>query len=82
VGIFFCPSLIVFSGESKKGVRSLAGEQFLKTKYRAVRNQIFDFLGVTGCDGILPLLYESHLRRQVSDRTRQLARFRRQIREF
>ena len=61
-----------FSTESKTWVRSLAGDQLLKTKYRAVRNQIFDFLGVRGFDGILPLIYESRLRKKTARRAHQL----------
>jgi len=61
-----------FSAESKAWVRSLAGDPLLKTKYRAVRNQIFDFLGVRGFDGILPLIYDGRLRQKTARRAHRL----------
>jgi len=61
-----------FSDASKAWVRSLAGDPLLKTKYRAVRNQMFDFLGVRGFDGILPLIYETRLRKKTAMRAHRL----------
>ena len=35
-----------FSRETKDWVKKIQGSQLLKTKYRSVRNQIFDLLGI------------------------------------
>jgi hypothetical protein len=61
-----------FSREGKDWVRSLAGNQLLKTKYRAVRGQIFDFLGISNFDEILPLLHDRKLRARTAERSRIL----------
>jgi len=61
-----------FSKESRQWMSTLNDDPLLKTKYRAVRNQIFDFLGISGFDAILSLIYAPHLRRQASERSRQL----------
>lgn len=53
------PFMHPFSREAKSWVRNIQDDQLLKTKYRAVRNQIFDFLGVSGYDEILTLLHDS-----------------------
>lgn len=39
-----------FSRETKAWVRQIHGNQLLKTKYRSVRNQIFDLLGINTFD--------------------------------
>jgi hypothetical protein len=44
----------------------------MKTKYRAVRNQIFDFLGVNSFDAILALIYNSELKKQKAQRAHML----------
>lgn len=44
----------------------------MKTKYRAVRSQIFDFLGVAGFDEILSLIYTQSLRDSAAQRARIL----------
>src|SRR5665647_1028355 len=51
-----------FSREAKNWVRNLEGNQLLKTKYRAVRSQIFDFLGISSFDEILTLIHDRKLR--------------------
>lgn len=61
-----------FSRNSKTWVAKLQHDQLLKTKYRAVRNQIFDFLGINNFDEILALLYEKQLREQSRIRGMQL----------
>ena len=38
------PVLHPFSRETKEWARQLSGNPLIKTKYRAVRNQVFDFL--------------------------------------
>lgn len=58
-----------FSMEAKTWVRNLKGDQLLKTKYRAVRGQIFDFLGITGFDEILILLHDRKLRTKTAERS-------------
>jgi hypothetical protein len=72
-GVHDAPPLFhPFSAESKAWVRTLTGDPLLKTKYRAVRNQIFDFLEVSGFDGILPPIYDSRLRLKTARRAQQL----------
>lgn len=61
-----------FSRETKKWSRAIQGDQLIKTKYRAVRNQIFDFLGVNTFDEILPLIYNKELRNKKAARAHQL----------
>ena len=61
-----------FSTEAKGWVRSLAGNQLLKTKYRAVRSQIFDFLGISNFDEILILLHDRKIRAKTAERSRTL----------
>ncbi|NOQ45796.1 MAG: hypothetical protein GQ559_03865 [Desulfobulbaceae bacterium] len=61
-----------FSGEAKEWSRAIQGDQLIKTKYRAVRNQIFDFLGVNTFDEILALFYNRELRNQTAGRAHQL----------
>ncbi len=59
---FFHP----FSGEAKAWVRSFHGDQLMKTKYRAVRNQIFDFLDVESFAEVLTLLHDRKSRHDTS----------------
>ncbi|MCX5870712.1 MAG: hypothetical protein NTY00_08795 [Deltaproteobacteria bacterium] len=61
-----------FSREAKNWVRTLEGNQLLKTKYRAVRSQIFDFLGISNFDEILTLLHDRKLRAKTAERSRIL----------
>jgi hypothetical protein len=61
-----------FSREAKNWVRTLEGNQLLKTKYRAVRGQIFDFLGISNFDEILALLHDRKLRDKTTERSRVL----------
>ncbi len=61
-----------FSSSSKQWVAALQGDQLLKTKYRAVRNQIFDFLGIDTFDEILALLHEKAFRDATRSRSHLL----------
>jgi len=61
-----------FSSSSKDWVAGLRRDQLLKTKYRAVRNQIFDFLGINTFDEILALLHEKPLRDTTRSRSHLL----------
>ena len=61
-----------FSSSSKNWVAGLQRDQLLKTKYRAVRNQIFDFLGINTFDEILALLHEKKLRDTTRSRSQRL----------
>ena len=58
-----------FSRQSKDWVRSLRGNQLLRTKYRALRNQIFDLLGINHFDEILVLIHNQRLRERVKAQT-------------
>ncbi|MBU0959920.1 MAG: hypothetical protein KKD01_12515 [Proteobacteria bacterium] len=66
------PFVHPFSKEAKEWVSSLQEDQLMKTKYRAVRSQIFDFLGVTDFDEILSLIYNQSLRDSAAKRARIL----------
>jgi hypothetical protein len=55
-----------FSREAKAWVRTLHRNQLLKTKYRAVRGQIFDFLGISSYNEILILIKDRKLRAETS----------------
>jgi len=61
-----------FSSEARKWSREIQDDPLMKTKYRAVRNQIFDFLGTNNFDEILPLVYNKKLNYQVTTRAHQL----------
>lgn len=61
-----------FSRSTKEWVRGIRSDHLMKTKYRAVRNQIFDFLGVTAFDEIPSLLNSREFRCQTSGRTHRL----------
>ncbi len=61
-----------FSTSSKAWVATLQHDPLLKTKYRAVRNQIFDFLGINNFDEILALLHEKKRRERSRLRSNQL----------
>lgn len=62
------PFMHPFSREAKNWVLKMEGDQLLKTKYRAVRNQIFDFLGVSGYDEILTLIHDSNRKKFATKR--------------
>lgn len=57
-----------FSREAKAWVERIDNNQLLKTKYRSVRNQIFDLLGVNTFDEILVLIHDKRRRVQVAER--------------
>jgi hypothetical protein len=61
-----------FSKESKNWVRKIHDNQLLKTKYRSVRNQIFDLLGVNTFDEILVLMHDRKLRSGAARRSHHL----------
>lgn len=61
-----------FSRDCKKWVASFAGDQLIKTKYRAIRNQIFDFLGISSLDHIPALIHNQDIREKTRKRSRQL----------
>lgn len=61
-----------FSREAKEWFRIIQYDPLMKTKYRAVRNQIFDFLSISTFDEILPLLHEKHSREATSNTAHQL----------
>jgi hypothetical protein len=61
-----------FSREAKEWAGLIRRDQLLKTKYRAVRNQIFDFLGISTFDEILPLIYDKELKNRATTTARQL----------
>jgi len=61
-----------FSRGSKDWVHNLRQDPLLVSKYRAVRNQIFDFLGISSFDDILTLLYNRRLREESGRRARGL----------
>ena len=42
-----------FSREAKQWVSKIHDNQLLKTKYRSVRNQIFDLLGINTFDDVI-----------------------------
>jgi hypothetical protein len=57
-----------FSAETREWVRMIAGNPLLKTKYRAVRNQIFNFLGINHFDEIFDLIHRPESRRACAAR--------------
>jgi hypothetical protein len=61
-----------FSPETKAWVRRIHGNQLLKTKYRSVRNQIFDLLGVNTFDEILVLIHDKRRRVSAAQRAHRL----------
>ncbi|MHB1349144.1 MAG: hypothetical protein ACYCYR_04650 [Desulfobulbaceae bacterium] len=61
-----------FSRESKEWVRGIRDNQLLKTKYRAVRNQIFQFLGINGYDEIFELIHRPEARKACAARAHVL----------
>jgi hypothetical protein len=61
-----------FSKQAKQWVHLLQNDPLKKTRYRAVRNQIFDFLGVNSFDEILALVYNNALRQSRAHRAHRL----------
>jgi hypothetical protein len=57
-----------FSKETKEWVRQYCGDQVNVTKYRAVRNQILEFLDISSYDDILSLIHNPKLRAIRHDR--------------
>ena len=57
-----------FSREVKEWVGKMQNNPLMKTKYRAVRNQIFDFLNVSTFDEILSLVHSKKLRESTTDK--------------
>ncbi len=65
---FAVPSAHPFSVEVKEWVRKHCSDQVSVTKYRAVRNQIFEFLDITSYNDILALIHDPKLRAIRHDR--------------
>lgn len=61
-----------FSRETKVWVKLIQDDQLIKTKYRSVRNQIFDFLDINSFDDVLVLIHNADLRKRATDRARIL----------
>jgi hypothetical protein len=61
-----------FSRETKIWVQKIHANQLLKTKYRSVRNQIFDLLGINTYDEILALIHDKALRAGAAERAHLL----------
>jgi hypothetical protein len=56
----------------KGWVAAIRHDQLLKTKYRSVRNQVFDLLGVNAFDEILVLIHDPRLRARAAARAHLL----------
>ena len=65
---FLVPFTHPFSREAKEWVRQYCGDQVNVTKYRAIRNQIFEFLDIAGYDDIPSLIKDPKLRAIRHDR--------------
>ena len=65
---FLVPFTHPFSREAKDWVRQYCGDQVNVTKYRAIRNQIFEFLDIAGYDDIPSLIKDPKLRAIRHDR--------------
>ncbi|MDH3329934.1 MAG: hypothetical protein OEM01_11920 [Desulfobulbaceae bacterium] len=61
-----------FSRETKLWVREITADPLIKTRYRAVRNQIFDFLGISEFDEIFDLLHRPEMRKECAKRANML----------
>lgn len=62
----------LFSAEARHWVNSLRDDQLIRTKYRAIRSQIFDFLDITNFSDILPLIDNQSVRARAITRSHQL----------
>lgn len=58
----------LFSRESRDWLKQLCQIPITVTKYRALRNQVFEFLNVSDFHEISPLLADEQLRQQTSER--------------
>lgn len=61
-----------FSRETKEWVRQMSDNPLMRTKYRAVRNQIFDFLGIGSFDEIFDLIHMPQRREECARRAHRL----------
>lgn len=61
-----------FSADTKAWVRQITASPLIKTKYRAVRNQIFDFLGIGGFEEIFDLIHMAEKRKLCAKRANKL----------
>lgn len=61
-----------FSKEAKEWARAIKGNALMKTKYRAVRNQIFDFLSIATFDETLSLIHDKKARAWTTETARRL----------
>ncbi|MDH3391292.1 MAG: hypothetical protein OEL85_05805 [Desulfobulbaceae bacterium] len=61
-----------FSRQAKQWIASLQNDPLLKTKYRAVRGQIFDFLDISSFDEILSIIHDPELRETTIKRSHLL----------
>lgn len=66
------PGIHLFSQASRAWVRTIGGNQLLKTKYRSVRNQIFDLLGVNTFAEVQALAHDRNLRRIAAERAHRM----------
>jgi hypothetical protein len=62
------PTAAPFSRKTKNWVREISADPLTKTKYRIVRNQIFDFLGIKNFDEINQLIRNSETREACAAR--------------
>ena len=65
---FTVPFTHPFSLEAKEWIRQYCSDQINVTKYRAIRNQIFEFLDISGYDDIPSLIKNPKLRAIRHDR--------------
>ena len=65
---FSVPFIHPFSLEAKEWIRQYCNDQINVTKYRAIRNQIFEFLDISGYDDIRSLINNPKLRAIRHDR--------------
>ena len=65
---FVVPFTRPFSKEARDWVRQYCGDQINVTKYRAIRNQIFEFLDISDYDDIQLLIKDTKLRAIRHDR--------------
>jgi len=61
-----------FSRETKDWARKMSHNPLMRTKYRAVRNQIFDFLGIGSFDEIFDLIHMPQHREECARRAHRL----------
>ncbi|MBU0484276.1 MAG: hypothetical protein KKB30_07160 [Proteobacteria bacterium] len=61
-----------FSKATKLWVREITANPLLKTKYRIVRNQIFDFLGTSCFDEVFQLIHRPEAKKACSTRAQKL----------